>query len=158
MTLVLALTMTFVAVDSLCKHHRALQQAILLQGAPVAPADTVHVPQCTDDGAFSSTQCHAGQRECWCVDEAGEELEGSRRPMEARMIEDDQERSVSDEDESKESDSSEESMESSESKESDSSEAKESESSEEKGDEDNTAECRKCAAAILYYVKRLCDS
>ncbi|KAK2181723.1 hypothetical protein NP493_385g04000 [Ridgeia piscesae] len=66
-------------VKSLCQHHRAVQQAILMRGVPMA--DTPHVPECTEDGAFKSTQCHEGRGECWCVDEAGEELDGTRKPM-----------------------------------------------------------------------------
>ena len=62
--------------------------------------------------------------------------------MDGRHIEDDQseDRAVGDEDQSKESESSEESMEN------------DSDSSEENGDDDDAAECRKCVAAILYYI------
>ena len=47
------------------------------------------MPQCTENGSFKPTQCHAGRGECWCVDEAGQELEDSRRPMKGRSGEED---------------------------------------------------------------------
>ena len=68
-------------MKSLCQHHRAVQQAILVRGVPMAAAKAPHVPECTEDGSFKPTQCHEGRGECWCVDEAGEELDGTRKPM-----------------------------------------------------------------------------
>jgi len=36
------------------------------------------IPQCEDDGSFSSLQCHSSTRSCWCVDVNGVEIAGSR--------------------------------------------------------------------------------
>ena len=68
-------------MKSLCQHHRAVQQAILVRGVPMAAAEAPHVPECSEDGSFKPTQCHEGRGECWCVDEAGDELDGTRKPM-----------------------------------------------------------------------------
>ncbi len=36
------------------------------------------VPSCTKDGKFEPTQCHASTGHCWCVDERGSEVDGTR--------------------------------------------------------------------------------
>ncbi len=38
-----------------------------------------YVPQCTDDGSYVPRQCHGSIGHCWCVNEDGEELLGTRR-------------------------------------------------------------------------------
>uniref|UniRef100_A0A3Q2SU41 Thyroglobulin type-1 domain-containing protein n=1 Tax=Fundulus heteroclitus TaxID=8078 RepID=A0A3Q2SU41_FUNHE len=40
------------------------------------------VPSCDADGSFRPKQCQPGGR-CWCVDPAGRELPGTRRPGDA---------------------------------------------------------------------------
>ncbi|KAA0707379.1 Nidogen-1 [Triplophysa tibetana] len=50
------------------------------------PAVGQYVPTCDSYGAYEPTQCHAGVGQCWCVDESGAEIPGSRtapgsRPM-----------------------------------------------------------------------------
>lgn len=37
-----------------------------------------YVPQCDEDGFFTSVQCHSGVGQCWCVDRSGTEIVGSR--------------------------------------------------------------------------------
>ena len=37
-----------------------------------------YIPQCTETGEFVAKQCHGSTGYCWCVDEEGEELEGTR--------------------------------------------------------------------------------
>ena len=37
------------------------------------------VPQCTDDGKFRTLQCHGSTGYCWCVNEAGVEMENTRK-------------------------------------------------------------------------------
>lgn len=39
----------------------------------------IYVPQCNLDGSFEEVQCHGSSNECWCVDEQGSELNGTRR-------------------------------------------------------------------------------
>ncbi|XP_072038714.1 uncharacterized protein [Amphiura filiformis] len=36
------------------------------------------IPQCTETGEYESRQCHGSTGHCWCVNEIGEELEGTR--------------------------------------------------------------------------------
>jgi len=36
-------------------------------------------PQCKTDGSFEAMQCHGSIRQCWCVDEEGEEFGGTRQ-------------------------------------------------------------------------------
>ncbi len=38
-----------------------------------------YVPQCRADGSFEPRQCHGNTGHCWCVNEDGEELLGTRR-------------------------------------------------------------------------------
>lgn len=50
------------------------------------PAVGQYVPTCDSYGAYEPTQCHASVGQCWCVDDAGVEIPGSRtgpgsRPM-----------------------------------------------------------------------------
>ena len=36
------------------------------------------IPQCAGDGEFEVVQCHSISGECWCVDEAGVEILGTK--------------------------------------------------------------------------------
>lgn len=36
------------------------------------------IPRCTGDGEFEVVQCHSTPGECWCVDEAGLEIPGTK--------------------------------------------------------------------------------
>lgn len=50
------------------------------------PAVGQYVPTCDGYGAYEPTQCHASAGQCWCVDDSGVEILGSRtgpgsRPM-----------------------------------------------------------------------------
>ncbi|XP_053323895.1 thyroglobulin [Spea bombifrons] len=50
---------------------------IVLQSKACPKRDTnVFVPTCTQDGGYDEIQCSVS--ECWCVDDSGEEIEGSR--------------------------------------------------------------------------------
>ena len=37
-----------------------------------------YIPQCTDQGEFDSMQCWGSTGECWCVTEAGAEIDNTR--------------------------------------------------------------------------------
>ncbi len=43
------------------------------------PSVGAYIPQCTPDGGFVPRQCHRSTGHCWCVNEEGEELVGTRR-------------------------------------------------------------------------------
>ena len=37
------------------------------------------IPQCTENGEYAPVQCHGSIGHCWCVDEQGAEILGTRR-------------------------------------------------------------------------------
>lgn len=37
-----------------------------------------YIPRCRDDGSFDHVQCEGGSGHCWCVDENGVEIPGTR--------------------------------------------------------------------------------
>jgi len=37
------------------------------------------IPTCNDDGSYEKKQCHASTGHCWCVNEDGKELVGTRK-------------------------------------------------------------------------------
>ena len=39
----------------------------------------LHVPECKEDGEYNAVQCHMTSGYCWCVDELGNEVQGSRK-------------------------------------------------------------------------------
>ena len=42
------------------------------------PLPGKYIPQCTEAGEFHPMQCHGSIGYCWCVNEQGDELEGTR--------------------------------------------------------------------------------
>ena len=42
------------------------------------PPPGMFVPQCREDGGYQPSQCHGSTGFCWCVDEYGNELTGTR--------------------------------------------------------------------------------
>uniref|UniRef100_A0A8C8SBX3 Nidogen 2 n=1 Tax=Pelusios castaneus TaxID=367368 RepID=A0A8C8SBX3_9SAUR len=46
----------------------------------IVPHPGRHEPQCDEQGNYRPLQCHGGSGFCWCVDAAGREIAGSRRP------------------------------------------------------------------------------
>lgn len=47
-------------------------------GVRDVPVVGIHVPECKADGGFHPVQCDVISGYCWCVDEYGYEVEGSR--------------------------------------------------------------------------------
>ena len=45
-----------------------------------------YVPQCDADGSYSSVQCHGSTGQCWCVDNTGAEVQGTRVPPTSMVI------------------------------------------------------------------------
>ncbi|XP_072125175.1 nidogen-2 isoform X11 [Mobula birostris] len=60
-----------------CVELRDQVQAELSQNRP-RPAVGVYVPQCDAEGNFKPLQCHGSTAQCWCVDELGREISGTR--------------------------------------------------------------------------------
>ncbi|XP_030854406.1 papilin isoform X3 [Strongylocentrotus purpuratus] len=57
-----------------CQIHR--QESLASNGE----TEDRYIAQCTPDGSYAQVQCYEGQaRYCWCVNEAGEEITGTRR-------------------------------------------------------------------------------
>ncbi|XP_060117458.1 nidogen-2 [Heteronotia binoei] len=50
----------------------------LLEHYGGSPRDDQYVPQCDALGNFSPLQCHGNSGYCWCVDEKGHEVQGTR--------------------------------------------------------------------------------
>ncbi|XP_078692876.1 uncharacterized protein LOC144922725 [Branchiostoma floridae x Branchiostoma belcheri] len=62
--------------QSQCEQEQQQVLAVALPGA--------YVPQCRDDGSFSPVQCHGSSGHCWCADQFGNEVAGTRvRPGES---------------------------------------------------------------------------
>lgn len=74
-----------------CERHRESALAVSSSSGVFnffrpRPAVGQYVPTCDSYGAYEPTQCHAGVGQCWCVDDSGAEIPGSRttpgsRPM-----------------------------------------------------------------------------
>ncbi|GLH00224.1 Papilin [Gryllus bimaculatus] len=62
-----------------CQHQRAILQHKAHESG--IPAKEMYMPECRPaDGGFEPVQCHPLSRQCWCVDEAGQEMPGTRAP------------------------------------------------------------------------------
>ncbi|XP_067151275.1 nidogen-2 [Apteryx mantelli] len=59
---------------SLCERWRQS----LLEHYGGSPRGDQYVPQCDAAGAFAPRQCHGDSGYCWCVDQSGRELQGTR--------------------------------------------------------------------------------
>lgn len=57
-----------------CQRQRA--RALGLAGNPLPGA---YVPHCKPDGSYNDVQCHAYIGLCWCVDEKGDEILGTKK-------------------------------------------------------------------------------
>ncbi|CAB1456688.1 unnamed protein product [Pleuronectes platessa] len=60
-----------------CEHHRERSQTTSPEGYPIVGA---YVPQCDANGQYTQLQCHGSSGHCWCVDNRGQEREGTRTP------------------------------------------------------------------------------
>ncbi|KAL6101612.1 nid1 [Pungitius sinensis] len=70
-----------------CESHRDSLQGGLEFG-PRGPRPPVgqYIPTCDESGAYEPTQCHGSTGQCWCADQNGQEIPGTRsgpgsRPM-----------------------------------------------------------------------------
>ncbi|XP_033918388.1 nidogen-2 isoform X8 [Melopsittacus undulatus] len=53
-------------------------QQSLLEHYGGSPRSDQYVPQCDVEGNFTPLQCHGDSGYCWCVDESGREIQGTR--------------------------------------------------------------------------------
>jgi hypothetical protein len=64
---------------SACQHMRAILEHKAHETG--IPARQLYLPKCRDeDGSFEPVQCHPVTHQCWCVDNKGNELPGTRAP------------------------------------------------------------------------------
>ncbi|XP_038634628.1 uncharacterized protein nid2a isoform X4 [Scyliorhinus canicula] len=64
---------------TVCEQHREVLQAeVNLRGSHILVG--IHIPECDEEGNFRPLQCHSSTGHCWCVDERGEEIPGTRTP------------------------------------------------------------------------------
>ncbi|XP_069681934.1 balbiani ring protein 3-like [Periplaneta americana] len=62
-----------------CQHKRAILEHKAHETG--IPARQLYLPKCREeDGSFEPVQCHPVTRQCWCVDNKGDELPGTRAP------------------------------------------------------------------------------
>ncbi|NWI56611.1 NID2 protein, partial [Calyptomena viridis] len=59
---------------SMCERWRQS----LLEHYGGSPRSDQYVPQCDPQGHFTPLQCHGDSGYCWCVDESGREIQGTR--------------------------------------------------------------------------------
>ncbi|XP_014792260.1 PREDICTED: nidogen-2 [Calidris pugnax] len=60
--------------QSMCERWRQS----LLEHYGGSPRHDQYVPQCQPGGEFTPLQCHGDSGYCWCVDESGREIQGTR--------------------------------------------------------------------------------
>ncbi|XP_033918384.1 nidogen-2 isoform X4 [Melopsittacus undulatus] len=58
-----------------CEHARLHPREVPPGPSPVSNG---HVPQCDEEGRYRPLQCHSSTGYCWCVDESGQEIAGTR--------------------------------------------------------------------------------
>ncbi|CAH2045911.1 unnamed protein product, partial [Iphiclides podalirius] len=63
-------------------HHTACQQrrALALHTAAESgsPPSWTWIPECKEDGTYERIQCRGSEKICWCVDDVGNEIAGTR--------------------------------------------------------------------------------
>ncbi|NXH19948.1 NID2 protein, partial [Bucco capensis] len=60
--------------QSMCERWRQS----LLEHYGGSPRSDQYVPQCDPEGHFTPLQCHGDSGYCWCVDQSGREIQGTR--------------------------------------------------------------------------------
>uniref|UniRef100_A0A3B5MUQ1 Thyroglobulin type-1 domain-containing protein n=1 Tax=Xiphophorus couchianus TaxID=32473 RepID=A0A3B5MUQ1_9TELE len=60
--------------ESVCERWRAS----LIEHYGGNPDPQQYLPQCEPDGEFSPVQCYGESTYCWCVDQEGREIDGTR--------------------------------------------------------------------------------
>lgn len=60
------------------KHDRGFSKRACLCVSPLFVISDTYIPSCDEDGFYRRLQCDKSRGECWCVDQHGGELMGSR--------------------------------------------------------------------------------
>jgi len=60
------------------KGHGLTLCQLLHEKAVTNPSEEIYIPQCKRNGNFEDVQCHGLSKECWCVNQEGKELTGTR--------------------------------------------------------------------------------
>lgn len=62
-----------------CETHRESLLAVTEYG-PRGPRPPVgqYIPMCDESGVYEPMQCHGSTGYCWCVDQNGQEISGTR--------------------------------------------------------------------------------
>ncbi|XP_078262826.1 uncharacterized protein nid2a isoform X4 [Rhinoraja longicauda] len=63
--------------NACARHHEQVQTELSAHGSD--PPVGVYIPQCDEEGNYQEMQCHGSTGHCWCVDEEGQEVPGTRR-------------------------------------------------------------------------------
>lgn len=62
-----------------CPLSVGLTSCQLQRQRALQTGDTTLVPVCQDSGEYEQVQCDASRRQCWCVDQEGMEIYGTRQ-------------------------------------------------------------------------------
>lgn len=65
-----------------CEVHR---DSLLVVRGP-RPSAGLYIPTCDENGAYEAMQCHGSTGYCWCVDQNGQEIPGTRSGPDSRPM------------------------------------------------------------------------
>ncbi|KAM7385835.1 hypothetical protein PAMP_001890 [Pampus punctatissimus] len=71
-----------------CENHRDSLLDVVTEYGPRGPRPPVghYIPTCDENGAYEPMQCHGSTGYCWCVNQNGQEIPGSRSGPDSRPM------------------------------------------------------------------------